>query len=152
MLYQGCDVEEDNELPHFAINLHPSIAFKWLEAERVYCFEIAALDHETTQSWVNATLQLINTWPEKQLVLGVLDFSQASGFAQLISLEKTIGQLKGIRPDLEGRVAVIVSRNMTSSILSFVTRKIPPQFVNREHRIFFETEYGLKWVMEIFAD
>jgi hypothetical protein len=124
----------------------PRVTREWLDNRQLVVYTIQSLTREATDAWVEAALELFRQWPANKPILIVYDFAQSGGVALTPYIRKRAEELSVIRPDVRGRVAVILPRSVgTQAARIFILAKLKK---SRLRRIFFTREEGLAWVRQ----
>lgn len=122
----------------------PRVTLQWLDNKQLVVYMVQSLTREATDAWVENALELFRQWPANKRILIVYDFTLCGGVALTPYIRKRAEELAIIRPEISGRVAVILPRSVgTQAARLFVLAKLKK---SRVRRIFFTREEGLAWV------
>lgn len=122
--------------------LAPGLQRFCLHEGRIVVLRGSGTSHQAVDAWAAAVKELFEGWQTGEELRLIHDFS---GATLTPYAAKRAREVTGLRPELGGRIAVIVSRSALGHIIRiFVNRTA--QKTARERRVFFDIDEALKWL------
>jgi hypothetical protein len=122
------------------------VTLEWLHDGQIPCFTLADISRATVDDWMRLLAQLMEYWPADLPYAAIIDATPSGGMLTPYARAK-VGDLEGINPSLQGRVAVILPRTFVAQLIRLFVRTLRRQKVVTG--IFFTREEALDWVKQV---
>jgi hypothetical protein len=125
--------------------IYDGVSRMWLHGAQIVCYGVTTVSRPAIDAWAKAVRELIDIWPKDRPYLAIQDFSEAS-LTPYIRKQST--SINSAWPaDLRGRSAVVMPRNMLSTVMRlFVSHELRPQNNSIEREVFFRIEDATSWL------
>jgi hypothetical protein len=124
----------------------PHIAYSTLNHGLIMKFIIHNVNRETVDAWYKFLTQRIEGWATEQPYLVLYDLRDPR-VSMTPYLRERAAVLNGIRPDVQGRIAILINRSPTAYLMMAFARL--RSHASREARIFFLEEAAVQWLQEL---
>lgn len=118
---------------------------QWLHDGKILMITVSESSHETMDTGYQVLHESIEEWPAERPYLLLLD--TARGLLTPYGKTKMV-ELGNLRPELKGRVAVIVAPSTWGHMISFFVNRVMPKHT-RERRVFFSRDVAIQWLEEL---
>lgn len=126
----------------------PGLQQEWAVEGRAVILTVTDTSLDTLETWAQTCRELLLEWPAHQPLLLLHDYSQVD---VIISpyIRRTSEELMQIRPELPGKVAVVLTKTIVAQIAHAALNTLWKQGLKaRQRRVFFDREDGLAWLLE----
>lgn len=117
---------------------------EWLADGRILCFRLHDLTAATIDTWANDLSDTINTWPEDKVWGLLIDVRLGGGLVNTYGLRAR--EIARLRPELSGRLGVLVSSKLAASIISMAIRATSNSY--RQRQVFNNETLAMRWLLE----
>lgn len=121
------------------------LEISWVHDGKILQFAVSELTHDTLNTGAEILRDSIEQWPIERPYLLMLDTSR--GVLTPYGKTKMV-ELGNLRPELKGRVAVIVAPSAWGHMTSFFVNRVMPKHT-RERRVFFNRDVAMQWLEEL---
>jgi hypothetical protein len=126
----------------------PSTTFytkEWLADKRILCYRFNDLRPATVDTWAtDLTLELEN-WPSNQTWRLILDIRLRGSIVSAYALRRS-REIAVLRPDLNGRLAILVASKLAADIISMAIRTANNRY--RQRSVFVNEALAIHWLLE----
>ncbi|NDJ84761.1 MAG: hypothetical protein GYB66_02640 [Chloroflexi bacterium] len=122
----------------------PGIIREWLYGGKIMAITAESSTKETVDLWTKALSETIEQWPDDRPYLVLIDTSKS---VLTPYVRQQAMHLASLRPDLDGRAAIVVAATTIGQLTRFfVTNRLNQANPTRERRVFFTRETALAWL------
>lgn len=113
---------------------------------RVVCYRIRSVDRETVDAWAVDLHKTLTNWQGDTWRL-LLDIRLEQGRVPSTYALARSRELAQLRPDLRGRLAVVIGSRLAAQIISFSIHAFDNDY--RQRQVFASEASALSWLLEI---
>jgi len=121
------------------------VIYSTLHRELIMKFVVRDVTRSSIDGWYNFLTKRIEEWAREQPYLVLYDLRDPR-VSMTPYLRERAAVLNTIRPDVRGRIAILISRSPTAYLMMAFARL--RSHASREARIFFTEETALEWLEE----
>ena len=123
----------------------PAAAYtkEWLQNNRILCYRLHNTQRKTIEEWECDLSQEILGWPPDKTWRLMLDVS-AERIVSAYSLMRA-RKIANLRPELHGRLAVLIRDPLAAQIISMAIRNAPNRY--RQRMVFANENQALGWLL-----
>ncbi|MCS6835166.1 MAG: hypothetical protein NZ750_04010 [Anaerolineae bacterium] len=125
------------------------IRYSTLHDGMIMKFVIDDVSRATVDAWYNFLTQRIGQWDEKQPYLVLYDLRDRR-VSMTPYLRERAAVLNALRPEVSGRIAILINRSATSYLMMAFARL--RSHASRQARIFFVEGAAVQWLEELLED
>jgi hypothetical protein len=118
---------------------------EWLADGRILCYRLHDLTAATIDHWANDLSEAIKSWPEDKAWRLLIDVRLGGGLVNTYGLRRA-REIARLRPELPGRLGVLVSNKLAASIISMAIRATNNSY--RQRQVFNNETLALRWLLE----
>ncbi|MBL8165153.1 MAG: hypothetical protein JNJ61_24440 [Anaerolineae bacterium] len=118
---------------------------EWLAEKRVLSYRFHDLSPTIIDRWADDLAAELNAWPNGKTWRLMLDIRLHGGFISPYSLRRA-REIASLRPDVPGRLAVLVSSKLAADIITMTIRATNNTF--RKRSVFNNEPIALRWLLD----
>lgn len=118
---------------------------EWLADDRILCYRFMDLTPATLDHWAADLTEAFLNWPEVRPWRLMLDVRLGGGLVNAYALRHA-RKIAHMRPELPGRLAILVGSKLASDIISMAIRTT--NNIYRQRRIFSNEAAAVNWLIE----
>lgn len=117
---------------------------EWLADSRILCYRLHELTATTIDQWANDLSETINNWPADKTWRLLIDVRLGGGLVNTYGLRRA-REIARLRPELSGRLGVLVSNKLAASIISMAIRATSNTY--RQRQVFSNETLAVRWLL-----
>jgi hypothetical protein len=118
---------------------------EWLADEHVLCYRFSNLNTATVDEWVDDIVQELNAWSDEKPWRLILDIRLHGNVVNTYALRRA-RDISRMRPELPGRLAVLVSSHLAANVASMAIRSVNNSF--RKRQVFISEPLAIHWLLD----
>lgn len=118
---------------------------EWLADQNVLCYRFNDLNTATVDDWANDLTVELTTWPAGKPWRLILDIRLRGNVVNTYALRRA-REISRLRPDLPGRLALLVSSKLAANVISMAIRTANNNF--RKRQVFVSEVLAVHWLLE----
>ena len=126
----------------------PHYVKEWLADEAILCYRFQDLNTATIDHWAHDLTAELTAWPMEKTWRLLLDIRLHGSIVNTYALGRS-REIARLRPDLTGRLAVLVSSKLASDIISIAIRATNNSY--RKRSVFVSEAVALHWLLDAKA-
>lgn len=124
----------------------PGLVVEWLSDKCIVVItNKGGASRSFVDAWINTLSDIMHQWPAGRPFLLLQDLSDKTNAVTVYSRERAAALYK-VRPELAGRVAVVVAQSLTTQLVRLFLRV---RQNNLKIEMFYSREQGLDWLQEV---
>lgn len=123
---------------------NPRYVKEWLSDRRILCYRFYDLSPVTIDDWSKDLTVEITTWPDERPWRLLLDIRLRGSIVSTYALRRS-REIARLRPDLPGRLAVLVASKLAADIISMAIRVTNNTY--RQRHVFVSEPPALYWLI-----
>jgi hypothetical protein len=116
---------------------------EWLSDRRVLCYRFRDMSPHTIDAWSNDLSAELTTWPDDRPWRLLLDIRLRGSIVSSYALRRS-REIARLRPELNGRLAVLVASKLAADIISMAIRVTNNTY--RQRRVFVSETPAVYWL------
>lgn len=123
----------------------PRYEKEWLASDAILCYRFSDLSPATVDEWSeDITLELAE-WPPGKIWRLILDIRMHGNLVNTYALRHA-REIARQRPELSGRLAIIVASRLAADVISMAIRTANNQY--RKRLVFVNEALAIHWLMD----
>lgn len=118
---------------------------EWLANGRILCYRLHELTAATIDHWANDLSGTLNAWPEDKIWRLLIDVRLGGGLVNTYGLRRA-REIARLRPELPGRLGILVSSKLAASIISMAIRATSNNY--RQRQVFNHEMLAVRWLLD----
>lgn len=118
---------------------------QWLAGNQVLSYKFYDLSPSIIDRWADDLSAELNAWPSGKTWRLMLDIRLHSGLISPYSLRRA-REIASLRPDVPGRLAVLVSSKLAADIITMTIRATNNTY--RKRSVFNNEMIALRWLLD----
>jgi hypothetical protein len=122
----------------------PAYTKEWLQNNRILCYRLLNTQRKTIEDWESDLSQEILGWPPDKTWRLMIDVS-AERIVSAYALVRA-RKIANLRPELHGRLAVLIRDPLAAQIISMAIRNAPNRY--RQRSAFANEALAIGWLLQ----
>lgn len=120
-------------------------AKEWLAEERILVYRFSDLSPDTIDEWVSDITHELLGWPSDKMWRLILDIRLHGNVVNTYALRRA-RDIANLRPDLPGRLAILVASKLASDVISMALRAVNNSY--RKRLVFVNEALAVRWLLD----
>ncbi len=124
--------------------LSPTVSREWLHDRMIVVYRVTNSSRTTADTWYEAFREDLTHWPDDRPFRAMHDFT--GGMVASTPYGRMRGQqMVDMRPEISGRVAILLSNSFTAHMIELFLRM--QKQTSRVRGVFFDREQAIQWLI-----
>jgi hypothetical protein len=119
---------------------------EWLADAQILCYRFSMTDKTTVDAWAEDLEQELLNWPADRTWRLLLDITLQGNIPSAYAIAQS-RRLASLRPELPGRLGVLISSRLGAQIASFALRTLTNSY--RQRQVFANEASARAWLLEM---
>lgn len=118
---------------------------EWLSEDRILVYRFSNLSPNTIDQWASDITRELTNWPSDKTWRLILDIRLHGNVVNTYALRRA-REIANLRPDLPGRLAIMVASKLASDVISMALRAV--NNVYRRRLVFVNEALAIHWLLD----